>query len=79
MATYLVDLNLEVTLEVNPEVIAVALTPAWRADFYNLEDETAVLEHLAWNLVVNGARLSQLDGWADRDDSDAVVVRMEVV
>jgi hypothetical protein len=71
-------MEIYVRLEVNPEVIAVALTPEWQANFYVFQNERDVLDHLAYNLVINNARLSQLDGWADRPDSDCVVVAMEV-
>lgn len=38
------------------------------------ENQDALLEHLAFNLVSNELRLSSIDGWADLPDN-AVTVR----
>lgn len=46
----------------------------WRSQFYNLTSANDVAEHIAYNLVVNNARLSQLDGWADMKDLQAAII-----
>jgi hypothetical protein len=38
----------------------------WREHLYDLRTEGDVLDHWAYNAVVNGTRdVSELDGWAD--------------
>ena len=38
----------------------------WRNTFYDLRDESDVIEHFAFNALANGVNdASQLDGWAD--------------
>ena len=42
----------------------------WRGSFYNLRTLADVAGHVAYNAVTNGVhRISNLDGFADRDDS----------
>ena len=49
-------------------------TEEWRSHFYPLFTLAHVAEHIAFNYVKNGIeQLSRLDGYADRDDSLAVV------
>lgn len=42
----------------------------WKNVFYRLESEEEVIDMLVYNLIYNGSRLSQLDGWGDCDDDD---------
>lgn len=72
---YFIELTCEV--EIDDEVIA-AVDDDWRKHFYKLETDEEVVEHVAFNLLVNGARLSQLDGWADKDDDMATLLRSTV-
>lgn len=46
----------------------------WREHFYrDITDHDRLAEHLAYNYVVNGTYLlSQLDGFADREDGQAM-------
>ena len=46
----------------------------WRSQFYSLTSANDIAEHIAYNLVVNNARLSQLDGWADMKDLQAAII-----
>ena len=59
-------------LEVEADVIDVALTDDWRGTFYHFTNEKDVAHHIAYNLLRN-ASLTQLDGWADRSDDDATL------
>lgn len=77
MAKYVATGTYYVEMEIDPDVIAVALTPEWQADFYKFADEQDVVEHLAYNLAMKDRSLSRLDGWADRSDDDAKVTREE--
>lgn len=48
----------------------------WRAEMYNFHTERDVVEHLAFNALLNGAcHVHDLEGWADLD---ATAARMEV-
>lgn len=78
MARYVVELTIEVEMEIDPAVVAVALTPEWQAQLYPMDDEADVLEMLAWNCAVKSRELSSLDGWADRADGDLEVIRCNV-
>lgn len=78
MARYVVELTIEVEMEIEPEVVAVALTREWQAHLYPMHGDADVLEMLAWNCAVKGRELTSLDGWADRADDDLSVVRCEI-
>ena len=57
-----------ITLEVDQRVIE-QVTDGWRRDFYDLRTPEDIVEHIAYNMVVNDLNISQLDGFADLDDS----------
>jgi hypothetical protein len=61
-------------IEVDKELLRKVDTDEWRSVFYDLHGPCEIVEHLAYNLVVRGAALTQLDGFADLDDSMARVV-----
>ena len=46
----------------------------WRESFYPLFTPEDVAAHVGYNLVVNRLRLSQMDGWASHEDSEARVL-----
>lgn len=50
----------------------------WRNVLYNLRTPTEIAEHIAYNLVMNNARLSQLDGWADMKDTQAKLISDDI-
>ena len=56
------------------EAVINRVDDEWRSQFYNLTSASDVAEHIAYNLVVNNARLSQLDGWADMKDLQAAII-----
>ena len=70
-------IELECKVEIDDEVIA-AVDDDWRKHLYPLHTPEEITQHVAFNLLVNGARLTQLDGWADKDDSMATVLRNSV-
>jgi hypothetical protein len=52
-----------------------AVTDEWRTVFYpSLKTAEDIAEHVAYNMIVNDAKLSQLDGWADQPDSNAKII-----
>ena len=58
------------TLELDDTVID-RVDEEQRNRFYRLLTKQQVAAHIAYNMS-HGARLSQLDGWADMDDSLAI-------
>ncbi len=54
------------TLNLDDAVIE-AVDDEWRKSFYSLKSPKEIAEHIGRNLIL-GARLSQLDGWADQSD-----------
>lgn len=74
MAKRTFHVELYCKVEIDDEVIA-AVDDDWRKHLYPLHTPEEIAQHVAFNLLVNGARLTQLDGWADKDDSMATVLR----
>ena len=60
-------------IELDQRVID-AVDDEWRSMFYSLYTPEEVAEHIAYNLIVNKARLTQLDGWADLSDDMAIII-----
>lgn len=46
----------------------------FRSSLYNLHGAQEIAEHVGYNLIVNGGRLSIMDGWADMDNDNARVL-----
>jgi len=68
---YMVEFSAEV--EIDDAVFDSALTDEWRGDFHDFHERYQVAEHIAFNLV-RGSTLSQLDGFADQQDSGAALL-----
>ena len=49
----------------------------WRSMFYDIKTPNDLAKHLAYNYARNNARLSQLDGFADRDDKEVEFQEIE--
>lgn len=71
-----VKLMADAIIELDDAVIA-AVDNDWRDQFYNLVTSQQVAKHVAYNLIVNNAKLSQLDGWADQPDENAKLITQE--
>lgn len=73
-----VETQVEITVN-DPEVIERVTGPGgdeWRSHFYALENAADVIDHFAYNFVVNGVDdIRRLDGWADAPE-DAVTFRV---
>jgi hypothetical protein len=61
-----------VVLELENKVIDV-VDDEWRSCLYNLTSPEEIAGHIA-SCLVDGMRLSQLDGWADQPDENARIV-----
>jgi hypothetical protein len=56
------------------DAVIEAVDDEFRRYLYPLYTAEDVARHVCANLVLNNARLSQLDGWADQSDSNAIVI-----
>ena len=60
-------------IEIDDSVVVV-VDDEWRSQFYNLHSIRDIAKHIGYNMIVNLASLSQLDGWADQPDENAIFV-----
>ena len=74
--TFEVDVTTTVILELDDAVIEV-VDDEWRKTLYNLRTPLEIAKHIAYNMVVNDASLSRLDGWADQPDGNARIVQRD--
>ena len=71
---YVVVFRVAATVRVRKEVVQAAFTKEFQDTAYTFASEADVVGHLAYNLVANDCRLTQLDGWADRKDDEAIIL-----
>ena len=50
------------------DVVIKSVDEEWRSMFYNLTSPQEIAEHIAYNIIVNNATLTRLDGFADLND-----------
>jgi len=67
----------DVTIELDEKVINV-VDDVWRSQLYDLHTPEEIAAHIAANLV-EGSRLSRLDGWADQPDENARIVENNLI
>jgi hypothetical protein len=61
-------------IEINSDVID-SVDDEWRETFYSsLTTPQKIADHIAFNMVVNDAKLSMLDGFANFPDSYAIII-----
>lgn len=60
-------------IELDEHVIDV-VDDEWRLHLYDLNTPQEIAEHIGYNLVINQARLSHLDGWADQPNENAKII-----
>lgn len=72
---FLVGGTVEIDIEFNDDLLP---DDEWREVFYQIYTLEDLAKHLAWNLGIRNARLSPLDGFADRDDSQAHLIDVDV-
>lgn len=61
------------TITIDDEVIERGLSEEFTQYIGKMKDNEAVIKHIAYNLIVNRAKLTQLDGFADMDDDKAQI------
>lgn len=66
-----------VEIEVEERLLDDALTAEWQQNFYCLTSPVDVAGHLTYNLI-QGRRLSSLDGFADQPESAARILDIHV-
>jgi len=50
------------------DVVIKSVDEEWRSMFYNLTNPQEIAVHIAYNIIVNNATLTRLDGFADLND-----------
>lgn len=71
-----ITLTADATIELDDAVFDT-VDDDWRAGFYNLKTPEEIAKHIAYNLIANKFRLSQMDGWADQVDDNAKVTGID--
>jgi hypothetical protein len=77
--TFIVDYSLygedvaQAIIELDQEVID-AVDDDWRNSFWDYTRPEQIAAHICGNMVDNRIPLSQMDGWADKDDSMAKIL-----
>lgn len=66
------EITFDGIIEIN-DVVINSVDENWRSFFYNLTTPQEIAEHIAYNMAVNNATLSRLDGFADLPDDYAVL------
>lgn len=59
-------------------ILALSQDADWVSSFYSLDTPELIAEHLAWNCGLQNRDLSQLDGFADREDADVTARVVDV-
>jgi len=77
--TFFVDFGArgDVIIELDEKVISV-VDDIWRSQLYDLHTPEEIAAHIARNLV-EGSRLSRLDGWADQPDENARIIENNLI
>jgi hypothetical protein len=56
------------------QAVIDAVDDNWREMFYDIHTPEEIAAHIAYNMVINNLKLSQLDGWADQPNSNAKIL-----
>lgn len=67
---FLIEISTLFTMELSDKVLN-AVDDKWREQFYNFKTPEEIAQHIAYNMVINNAKLSQLDGFADQPNEYA--------
>lgn len=71
------DIHFEGIIELDDKVIQ-AVDDEWRSVFYpSLNTPYKIAEHIAYNMIVNDLKLSQIDGFANLPDDYVRLVGVE--
>ena len=56
------------------QAVIDAVDDSWREMLYPLHTPEQIARHIAYNMVINRLKLSDLDGWADQPSSNAKIL-----
>lgn len=70
MPKFLLRVTGTAVVEIDDAVIA-GVDDGWRKHYYNLRTAEEIAKHIGYNMMVNQCSLSNIDGFADRKDSEA--------
>lgn len=73
---FVVNFEGYIEIELDDAVIDV-VDDDWRDNLYDLNTPEEIAAHIAYNFL-RGAALSNLDGWADQPNSNAVVIEQDI-
>lgn len=59
-------------IKIDDSVLKAASTDDWQKQ-HGISGEEDVIEHIAYNMIVNGCELSEIDGFADRENEEAIL------
>jgi hypothetical protein len=68
------ECSVTATVEVDEDLIKTALEKEWRETFYDFHTPEEVVAFIAYNLIHNNIRLTQIDGFADKNDNQAKII-----
>jgi len=71
MRKFKVVFEVEVEIELDDKIFE-EVDDSFREHIYNLTSDDDIVEHITTNLI-SGASLSNLDGWANLSDSEAII------
>lgn len=69
--------RIDALVEIDDRLLEGVLTDEWRQDYYRLLTASDVATHLGYNLI-QGSRLSSLDGFADQPEDRATLLEIDV-
>lgn len=59
------------------DALIASIGDDWRKQFYALHTPKEIADHVGFNMMVHDLSLSEIDGFADRKDEEAVMVDIE--
>ena len=68
MRKFIVNFEGYVEIEVDDALLKSCNTDEWRESMMPFERDEEFVEHIAYNTVINGLRLEQIDGYADQPE-----------
>lgn len=75
MAKRIFEIELRGTARIELDDAVIERVDAdFRSSLYDLHGAQEIAERIGYNLIVNGARLSIMDGWADMDNDNARIL-----
>ena len=66
MRKFRVRFETEVEIEVSDELLKSCNTDEWRSQMHHYTRDEEFVEHIAYNMVINGTKLESIDGYADQ-------------